>query len=175
LAPDGEVDFTTGYVKLVPSRCQVILLDGDTYFAEILGLPATKVLERDFSSPQSERGRPATLYNVDLTGTRKPKLDVLHSMYVYSDVIERQPVGDTDAPLLGIVPVGNMAPGNRAHYAFNPLIYLPVSQAYIRNIRITLATGNGDPVPFAAASDNVVVCLRFRRKGSSKYQIPFLL
>ena len=96
-------------------------------------------------------------------------------MYVYSDVIERQPVGDSDAPLLGIVPVGDAAPGSRQHYPFNPLIYLPVSQAYIRNIHITLATENGDPVPFAAVSDNVVVCLRFRRKPSGKYQIPFLL
>jgi hypothetical protein len=172
---DGEVDFTTGYVKLIATRCEVILLDGDTYFADILGLPTTKVQERDFSSIGSGRGRPAKLYTVDLIGTRKPKLDVLHSMYVYSDVIERQPVGDTDAPLLGIVPVGDTSPGSRVHYAFNPLIYLPVSQAYIRNIRVTLATENGDPVPFASASDNVVVCLRFRRKASSKYQIPFLL
>jgi hypothetical protein len=28
---DGEVDITTGYVKFVPTRCQVMLLDGDTY------------------------------------------------------------------------------------------------------------------------------------------------
>jgi len=172
---DGEVDFTTGYVKLIPSRCQVILLDGNTYFADILGLPTTKVKERDYSAIRGGHGRPAKLFSVDPIGTRKPKLDVLHSMYVYSDVIERQPVGDTDAPLLGIVPVGNKAPGERAHYPFNPLIYLPVSQAYIRNIRITLATENGDLVPFATASDNVVCCLRFRRKPSSKNQIPFVL
>jgi hypothetical protein len=157
------VYFTTGYVKLIPSRCQVILQDGNTYCAEILGLPTTKVKEQDFSSLPSERGRPAKLYTVELTGTRKPKLDVLHSMYVYSDVIERQPVGDTDAPLLGIVPAGNTTPGERVHYAFNPLIYLPLSQAYIKDIRITLATENGDPVPFASASGNVVCCLRFRR------------
>jgi hypothetical protein len=112
---------------------------------------------------------------VDLTGTRKPKLDVLHSMYVYGDVIERQLVGDSDAPLLGIVPVVDAVPGHRVHCACNPLIYLPLSQAYIRNIRVTFATENGDPIPVASASGNVVLCLRFRSKASGKYQIPFLL
>ena len=96
-------------------------------------------------------------------------------MYVYSDVIERQPVGDTDAPLLGIVPVGDAAPGHRVHYPFNPLSYLPVSQCYIKHIHIELATETGDPVPFASASDNVVCCLRFRRRASGKYQQSFLL
>jgi hypothetical protein len=151
-----------------------MLFDSNTYFAEILGLPTTVVQEKDFSTIPG-RGTPAKLYSVDLTGTRKPKLDVLHSMYVYSDVIECQLVGDSNAPLLGIVPVGDAAPGHRAHCVFSTSTYLLVSQAYIRNTRVTSARENGDLVFFASASDNVVVCLRFRRKASGKCQIPFLL
>ena len=172
---DYQVDFTTGYAKFVASRCNVILVDGGTYFAGLLGLPNKRVAYRDYTAISAERGRPASLYAVELTGSRKPGLDVLHSMFVYSDVIERQPVGDSDAPLLGIVPVGSVAPGHRVHYAFNPLLYLPVSQCYIRNINIQLATETGDPVPFASASDNFICCLRFRRRPIGKYQQPFLL
>jgi hypothetical protein len=172
---DCEVDFTTGYAKLTPSRCNIMLMLGDTYFAELLGMPTSRVKARDYTGVGGDRGRPAVLYTVALQGTRKPKLDVLHSMYVYSDVIERQPVGDADAPLLGIVPVGDAAPGHRVHYPFNPLSYLPVSQSYIKNIQIQLSTEAGDPVPFASASDNVVCCLRFRRKPSGKYQQAFVL
>jgi hypothetical protein len=172
---DCEVDFTTGYAKLTPSRCNIMLMLGDTYFAELLGMPTSRVKARDYSGVGGDRGRPAVLYTVTLTGTRKPKLDVLHSMYVYSDVIERQPVGDTDAPLLGIVPVGDAQPGHRVHYPFNPLSYLPVSQCNIKTIHVELVTEHGDPVPFASASDNVVCGLRFRRKQPSKRQQPFVL
>jgi hypothetical protein len=171
---DYEVSFSTGYVKLLPSRCSIILMDAGTYFAELLGLPSKLVKTRDYT-PIGPTGRLARLYELTLDGTRKPKLDVLHSMYVYSDVIERQPVGDTDAPLLGIVPVGDASPGHRVHYAFNPLSFLPVSQSLIKNINVQLATENGDPVPFASVSDNVVCCLRFRRKPSTKYHHSFVL
>jgi hypothetical protein len=47
-----------GEAKLVPIGFHIILLDGDTYFPEILGLPTTKVQEKDFSSFTSGRGRP---------------------------------------------------------------------------------------------------------------------
>jgi hypothetical protein len=129
----------------------------------------------DFSSLPSGRNGAAKLYTVNPTGSRKLKLDVLHYTYVDSNVTERQPVGHTHAPLPGAVPVGDAAPGSRVHYAFNALIYLPVSQAYIRHIRMQLTTEDGGPVPFASASVKVVCCLRFRRKAPGKYQIPFLL
>jgi hypothetical protein len=50
---------------------------------------------------------------------------VMYSMYVCSDLIEAQPVGDIEAPLSGIVPVGTAQPVERVNYAFNPLSCLP--------------------------------------------------
>jgi hypothetical protein len=158
---DMEMDYTTGFVKFVPRGCQIIMFDTTTYLMNLLGIPCTKHTETDYA-PVSGIW---TTYKVSqsLQGTKKPHLDVMHSIYVYSDLIEAQPVGDVEAPLLGIVPVGPAQPGERVHYPFNPLSYLPLSASYMRTIRIELRTDAGDPVPFAAASDNVVCCIRLRR------------
>jgi len=161
---DMEVDYATGYAKLVPRGCQVVVFDTTKYLMDLLGIPSTKHTEMDYGVVRSEYGK-WTTYKVSgsLQGTRKPRLDVIHSMHVYSDLIEAQPVGDIEAPLMGIVPIGSAQPGERVNYAFNPLSYLPLSASFMRNIRITLCTDNGDPVPFAEASDNVVCCIRLRR------------
>jgi hypothetical protein len=161
---DTEMDYATGYVKLVPRGCKVVVFDTTKYLMDLLGIPCVKHTETDYTRINSAYGK-WTTYKVtgSLQGTKKPHLDVMHSMYVYSDLIEAQPVGDVEAPLLGIVPCGSAQPGDRQHYAFNPLSYLPLSASFMRTIRITLCTDAGDPVPFAAASDNVVCCIRLRR------------
>jgi hypothetical protein len=161
---DMEMDYTTGFIKFVPRGCKVIMFDTTKYLMNLLGIPCTKHTETDYTSLDSAYGK-WTTYKVSgsLQGNKKPHLDVMHSMYVYSDLIEAQPVGDVEAPLLGIAPVGTAQPGERVHYAFNPLSYLPLSASFIRTIRIELRTDAGDPVPFAAASDNVVCCIRLRR------------
>jgi hypothetical protein len=170
-----EVSFTTGFVKLIPSRCSIMMFEAGTYFADLLGLPSKLAKKMDYSRITTMKGaREASVYAISLEGTRKPRLDVLHSIYVYSDVVESQPVGDTEAPLLGVVPIGDVAAGHRIDYRFKTRDFLPVSQAYIKNIRIKLATDEGEPIPFASASDNVVCSLRFQRRPS-KYQEPFVL
>jgi hypothetical protein len=165
---DMEVDYTTGFVRFLPRGCKVFIFDTSKYLMGLLGLRCTMHTERDFTQYKSSYGIWRTYKVVEsLQGTRKPQLDVVHSMYVYSDLIEAQPVGDVEAPLLGIVPIGSAEPGERVHYAFNPLSYLPLSATYVRSICIELRTDNGDPVPFAAASDNVVCCIRLRRAHRS--------
>jgi hypothetical protein len=161
---DAEVDFATGYFSLIARGCKVIVFDSTKYLLDILGISTTKHAERDFTVLKAAYGV-WKLHKADLAllGTKKPQLDVMHSMYVYSSLIEAQPVGDAEAPLLGIVPCGSSQPGERIHYAFNPLSYLPLSVPYARTIEIELKTDLGDPVPFAMASDNVVCCIRLRR------------
>jgi hypothetical protein len=159
-----EMDYATGYIKFKPRGCKVVMFDTTKYLTDLLGIPSTKFREEDYSTYRSEYGV-TTLFMVSksFAGNRKSRLEVMHSMYVYSDMIETQPVGDVEAPLLGIAPVGPAQPGERVHYAFNPLSYLPLSASFMRTIRIELRTDRGDPVPFAAASDNVVCCIRLRR------------
>ncbi len=86
----------------------------------------------------------------------------LHSIYVYSDIINYQLVGDTEAPLFGTVPIQ----GSREEvitYVFNPTYYYPVARANINEIEIELYTENGDPFPFTSTS-KVVLRLHFRKK-----------
>ena len=167
---DFEVDVNTGYVKFMAARCTVLILSDGTYFADLLGLP-----NKELKSTEIPGGRQLRLHEVVLAGTRKPQLDLVNSMWVYTDVIEQQPVGDTEAPLLGIVPVGGVSSGQRVHYSFNPLSFIPVSKCYFKTINIRLATEHGDPVPFAHGSDNVVCWMRFRQKQANTHQQPFVL
>jgi hypothetical protein len=165
---DMEMDYATGYVRFIPRGCKVIMFDTTKYLMDLLGMPCAKHTETDFTSLKAAYGK-WTTYQVTMTleGTKKRHLDVMHSMCVYSDMIEAQPVGDVEAPLLGIVPVGSAQPGERVHYASNPLSYLPLSALFMRTIRTELRTDAGDPVPFAGASDNVVCCIRMRRARRS--------
>jgi hypothetical protein len=99
---DMEMDYATGYAKFIPRSCKVIMFHTSKYLMELLGTPCAKHTERNFTSYKREYGK-WTTYQVSksLQRTKKPHLDVMHSMYVYSDLIEAQPVGDVEAPLLG--------------------------------------------------------------------------
>ena len=105
------------------------------------------------------------LYRLSTVGKRTVRLPKTESIYIYSDVAKLQAVGDTEASLLGIVPVtGNF--GERCHWAFNPPIYMGVNKANIEERRVTLRTESGDMVPFPKDCPSVICCLRFRRRKS---------
>jgi len=100
---DAELDYTTGFIKFVSRGCKVIMFDTTAkYLMNLLGIPCTKHTETDCTKLNSAYDKWTTYkVNGSLEGTKKPHLDVMHSMYVYSDMIEAQPVGDVEAPLLG--------------------------------------------------------------------------
>jgi hypothetical protein len=102
------------------------------------------------------------VYALDNVGSKTPRFDAVHSLYVYCDIVKEQRVGDTMAPLLEIVPVKGV-PGNRIHYSVNPLTYLPVNRDYIDSINIVIMDEYGNPVVFPDDVENVVCRLRFRR------------
>lgn len=130
-----------------------VLVETD-YLCSILGLRKSTLMSDDTF----------TLYEVQPVGFRRPRLESVHSLYVYTDLIQYQAVGDTDAPLLGIVPVSDKASGARTQWTFNPPNYLPLNKTSIDTIRIFLRTDKGEPVYFASSADNVVCTLRFRRR-----------
>jgi hypothetical protein len=103
-------------------------------------------------------------------GSKTPRFDAVHSLYIYSDVVKEQRVGDTLAPLLEIVPVRGV-PGNRVHYSVNPLTYLPVNRDYVDSINIVIMDEYGKPVTFPDDIENVVCRLRFRRMRPHAMQI----
>jgi len=85
------------------------------------------------------------------------------SIYVYSDIVEPQHVGDTIAPLLGIVPLKTTKCGSRQFFTFTSPIYLPLCKQQFSTVQIRLRTARGKPVPFPEGSTNVVCELHLRR------------
>ena len=61
-------------------------------------------------------------------GTFTADLDAsVHVLYIYTDVVESIPVGDTEAPLLRIVDASGQS-GDTIHRIYNPPRYLPISR-----------------------------------------------
>ena len=114
----------------------------------------------------------SVLYIFPLTAVSdKPSsLEYVTSMYVYSSLVKHQLVGNTEAPLLGIVPIQNgssnpVGEGIQEYYSFNPPVYVPMAQSSFRDVRIELKTDWGDPFPFLASpTQKVATRLHFRRR-----------
>ena len=84
----------------------------------------------------------------------------IHSVYVYCDLVEHIPVGDTKAPLLLIVnKISNT--NENVHETFNPVMYVPLQKKCFDNIEINMMSDAGVPVPFNSGKSFVV--LEFRR------------
>ena len=93
----------------------------------------------------------------------------LFALYVYTDVIENQRVGDVSAPLLRIVPTDPKKTGHVITHSYQMPHYLPVKTNYIDTIQIDIRSDFGEKVPFQCGK--VVVKLHFRstRKQSFMY------
>jgi len=85
----------------------------------------------------------------------------IHSVYVYCDVFEHVPVGDTKAPLLRIVNTDDDKSIGNVHRVFNPLLYVPLQKKTFNTIDIDMSTDFGTTVPFLSGKSFVV--LEFRR------------
>jgi len=84
----------------------------------------------------------------------------VRSIYVYCDLAEHVPVGDTKAPLLRIVNRTSNDNEN-VHETFNPVLYVPLQKKCFDSVEINLMTDSGFPVPFRFGKSFVV--LEFRR------------
>jgi len=97
----------------------------------------------------------------DVISEREPNMSSnIRSVYVYCDLLEHVPVGDTKAPLLRIVDKSTEREGN-VHRVFNPTLYVPLQKKCFDTVEIDMMVDTGDPVPFLSAKSFVV--LEFRR------------
>jgi hypothetical protein len=92
-----------------------------------------------------------------------PSLPNIDHMYVYTDIASHSLLGDTQAPLLGVVPVPlNCKYGDLCEYRDYPINYVPVSQKVIPSITMKICTKTGEQVPF---QEGEVICqLKFVRR-----------
>ena len=99
--------------------------------------------------------------------TKSPRVaDVnagLYSLFVYCDSIQAQLIGDTEVPLLRIVPVQGKH-GDMITHTFQNLQYLPVATKQFNTIEINIKTDTGEKVPFE--SGMLITTLHFRRSSS---------
>ena len=83
----------------------------------------------------------------------------INSVYVYCDVLEHVPVGDTKAPLLRIA---NAIGEDIIHNIYETPKFLPLLRKQFDSIEIDLRDCYGEPIPFDGG-ESVVVILEFRR------------
>lgn len=89
------------------------------------------------------------------------------SMYVYCNVLEHIPVGDTKAPLLRIVNVSGKS-GDTIHEVYEKPLYVPLQQKNFDSIEVDIRSDSGDSIPFEYGK--LVVTLHFRLR-----KLPYLL
>lgn len=82
-----------------------------------------------------------------------------YHMFVYTDVIQHQLVGDVLAPLLRTVPVTGEHK-DTVFKSFSPVYYVPVNRKHIEDITIEVKNDQNRPVKFKYGK--VVITLHFR-------------
>ena len=98
---------------------------------------------------------------VTLRGDRPPDLEQgFNALYVYSDLILPQLVGDAHAPLLRTVPLDTRE-GHIKHKSFTHVQYRPVMGVNFETVEIFIRRDNGQPVPFETGK--VITTLHFKR------------
>ena len=86
-------------------------------------------------------------------------------MYLYSDIVEQSPVGNSQVPIISFLPIKSNFQ-EIGHWVFNPPLYVRVREKNIRTITMKISTETGEEFPI---HDDVVTCrLNFRRR-------PFLV
>lgn len=88
------------------------------------------------------------------------RLNLIYNIMVYCDLAEPSIVGDTETPLLRVIPVKD------EHWQYqcttlNILQYIPIKKQEIRTISIELYTDYGEIVPFTTG--RTIVTLELRR------------
>ena len=91
-----------------------------------------------------------------------------YTLYVYSDIVATQYVGDTLAPLLRTVEVDHTNLGGMVCKTYNIPHYVPVKLRDVKTIRIDLRLDSGKSLPFE--SGQVICKVHFRLKRS-----PYLI
>ena len=88
-------------------------------------------------------------------------MDRYSSLYVYTDIIQNQLVGDVRAPLLRVVPVTSKY-GEVTCVTYEQPHFLPLSRSNIQTIEIYIRSDTGELISFESGKS--VVTLVFRRK-----------
>ena len=88
--------------------------------------------------------------------------NVINAIYIYSDICEYQMVGDTESPLLQVVPTMNST-NDYIEKIFNSPHYVPLARNNLETVEIDIRSDLEKPIQFQ--SGKVIVKLHFRKKS----------
>lgn len=97
------------------------------------------------------------VYTAPFTFMKRPYVETIDSLFIYTDITKNQLVGDTQVPLLGVARVNN-----DGYWAFNPPFYIPLNKTIIDTIHITICNQRGEKVKFPKGT-HVISRLHFKR------------
>ena len=92
--------------------------------------------------------------------SRVVNLNNTHAIFIYSNLIQSQIVGNTLTPLLNVVTVQG-GPGDLVCTRFDKSHYKPVLRKHFSDIHISLRNDQGEPIRFEKGK--VIVTLHLRR------------
>jgi hypothetical protein len=145
-----QSDLNVVSAEMVP-YCEIIISDG---LRQIFGF---RPFQLNNWSPMAKQIHASD--EICLEGDRR-------TLYVYCDILENVPVGDTLAPLLRTIDAE--APrGNIIHKNFDRPRYLPIQRKNFSSLEIDIRDGLGRAIPFE--SGTVIVTLHFKRATSSYF------
>ena len=84
----------------------------------------------------------------------------ISSMFVYSDIVDQSLIGNTQANILGFLPIHTNF-GDQGYWNFNPPYYTRVRDSRISSIRIQMCQDTGELMP--SAEGRTICRLHFRR------------
>jgi hypothetical protein len=117
--------------------------------ATVFGFYQDTLIEKKTSSP----------YAADINGG-------FSSMYVYTDIVDAQFVGDVKVPLLRIVNIEGEY-GNTVHATFRNLQYVPVKVNSSETIEVNIKNDQNENVSFEF--EKSIATLHFRQKRSQYF------
>ena len=169
--PNGLHYFALSYDTLTRKVTYKIETRNDSRFTEhplIMGTTFSKGVSNilGFKDKQDREKWPLMMQNIDkFTGEAVTDLNKgIHSLYVYSDIIEPCPVGDARVPLLRVVPIAESSENSmstmQCTQSFSRIHYHPLRHKYIAHVEIDIKDSIGRPVSFERGELMVTLHLR---------------
>jgi hypothetical protein len=154
-----SIDSATGRVTFAVTptdQVKVTFLVTNQYLSNILGMQTEEACNFRIGLLNFK------MLRMRLVGSSRAVLPKLHSFFIYTDLTEHTAVGDSDVPLLGVVPIqGDL--GERQHFTFTAPTYLMVNKSHIKTVLVQICNERGDQVAFPVNADPVLCHLHFRR------------
>lgn len=137
----------------VMGRVEKIKFDVMDGFEIILDGPITRMLGFDSNHEVIYGEKAAPLSYI---------VDPISQLFVYSDILSHEIIGDTRAPLLRVVNVGD-SHGTNAFASYDNPHYKRVQTKVFDTIEILITDSNGKPIPFIRG--NVILTLQLKKKA----------